>query len=72
MKEPLSLRISDASDPKRGEKFERVLTKRRANAADVMRGLVDAYIESDGAPGAPWLLREAPAPAHYGKRRGKV
>lgn len=59
MKEPLSLRVSDSSDPKRGEKFEKVLDKRRANAADVVRGLVDAYIASDGEVAFPVRLVEA-------------
>jgi hypothetical protein len=60
MKEPLSLRISDVSNPKRGEEFERVLKKRRANAGDVVRGLVQAYIDSDGSVNFPWALKEAP------------
>jgi hypothetical protein len=65
MKEPVSLRISDSTDPKRGEKFEQVLKKRRANAADVLRGLVQAYIDSDGDPAFPWMLKEAES--GYGK-----
>jgi hypothetical protein len=48
MREPLSIRISDRYDPHRGKKLQVVLDKNRASIASVIRGLIDAYIESNG------------------------
>lgn len=60
MKEPFSLRISDSCDPERGAKFEKLLGERGANATDVLRHLIDAYILSDGKFKFPVLLQELP------------
>lgn len=59
MKEPLNLRISDAVNPQRGAQFATVLCKRKARAAEVIRGLVDAYIMSDGKVDFPVQLISA-------------
>jgi hypothetical protein len=60
MKEPYSVRMSDAENPSRGEQFERVMKKRAANAAVVLRELVDAYIRSDGNVTFPVRLESQP------------
>ena len=59
MKEPLNIRLSTSTNPARGKDFERILIRRRASAAAIMRGLVDAYIESDGVIDYPWRLVSA-------------
>jgi hypothetical protein len=56
MKEPLNIRLSTRDNPKRGKAFESVLRRRRANAAEVIRGLIDAYIECDGEVDFPVRL----------------
>lgn len=56
MREPLNLRLSTVDNPSRGDLFERTLERRGANAAIVIRGLVDAYNESDGMVDFPVLL----------------
>lgn len=56
MKEPLSLRISDESNRKRAADFQRVLDRRAANPSEVLRRLIDAYIQSDGAVTFPARL----------------
>lgn len=60
MREPFTVRISDATDPDRGDKFEAMLLKRGANATDVIRALIDAYNLSDGRVGFPAKLEELP------------
>jgi hypothetical protein len=48
LSEPISLRISDVRDPQRRVKFAGTLERKRADASKVLRGLIDAYIESGG------------------------
>jgi hypothetical protein len=48
MKEPFTLRISDSKRKDRASRFEEVLDKRAANPTEVMRRLIDAYIEAGG------------------------
>lgn len=84
MKEPLSLRISDATDPDRGAKFCAVLDKKKASATDVVRGLIDAYNDTGGDidfpvcllhksnPACPPVTSEpAAAPSHTTGPKGK-
>jgi hypothetical protein len=59
MNEPISLRISDASDPHRGEKFSKLVERRRANVPAVMRGLMDAWIACDGNVDFPVELKSS-------------
>lgn len=57
MEEPFTVRLSLLDDdPERGAKFEKVLNKRGANPSKVIRGLVDAYIASDGTVPFPWKI----------------
>jgi hypothetical protein len=58
MREPVSIRISDESNPERGEQFQRVLSKRKASPSDVIRGLVDAYIRCEGEVSFPVRLSD--------------
>jgi hypothetical protein len=58
MTEPMSFRPSNSDNPKRGERFEAVLKRVGANPTDVMRLLIDAYIETDGRVQFPIQLVE--------------
>jgi hypothetical protein len=58
MNEPFPFRPSDATDPSRGEKFERTLKKVGANPTDILRNLVDAYIRTKGRVQFPVVLTE--------------
>lgn len=58
MKEPISVRVTDSTDPCRGVKFQAVLEKRNAIASHVIRGLIDAYIECDGNVAWPVRLHD--------------
>ncbi len=46
--EPLSLRISDSESPYRAVKLQAVLSKHKASPTDVLRALIDIYIDTDG------------------------
>lgn len=58
MKEPLSLRINDETNPNRSEHFRRVLGARGAKPSEVIRHLIDSYIDSGGKIAFPATLIE--------------
>lgn len=62
LKEPISLRVSDTIDPKRGAKFKTVLDRKGASATFVLRALIDAYIESNGNIDFPVQLMASGCP----------
>jgi predicted TIM-barrel enzyme len=47
MEDPFKFRVN-VDGPTRAEDFQAVLDRRKANAQDVLRALMDAYIESNG------------------------
>lgn len=68
MKNPFSVRLIEPTTPDRFEAFKRILIKRGANPTDVIRGLVDAYILSDGQFEFPVKLEPLTRP-DKGKRK---
>ena len=48
MAEPKQLRINDANDPDRSEKFRRALARSAADGNSVVRELIDGYIRFVG------------------------
>lgn len=46
MEDPFRFRVN-VDGPNRAERFQAVLDKKKANAQDVLRALMDAYIESN-------------------------
>lgn len=72
MGEPKQLRINDANDPDRAEKFKGSLALSAADGNSVLRELIDAYnrfVKREGhGPVFPVEIVETAAPK---KRRGK-